>query len=414
METNVKAAAELCGHFSVLCGTSCSLLTLHPGATPSCEGETRFCVCCRYCAFENTFHYGCSEAYRWNGKYVFYCPKGLVFAAASLTDERGELSGGMVLGPVVMGEMSDTLALLGDPRLSCEVERLPVWDTRHVRAAEEILCAAASTVSGTQQSIYGSYVFEQEKMLSALYEMKNGMQSEENDSEYLIRSEKQLNNLILHQDKDGAQKLLNEMLGYIFFTGKADLSAIRARLTEMLVLISRSAIDAGAGVQEILLFNEQNIREIEKISTIEDLSAWITVIMRRFVQYSFDFSSVKHSDILYKIMQYVKANYNRKITLDDIASYVSLSRSYVSSLFKKEMGEGLSVYVNRVRVEKSKVLLLSESVSMADVGGLCGFDDQSYFTKIFRASTGVSPKKYRSCRGKLENLKRSEQNTKNP
>ena len=58
-------------------------------------------------------------------------------------------------------------------------------------------------------------------------------------------------------------------------------------------------IDAGAGIQEILLFNEGNIKQIEEISSIEDMSAWITVIMHRFIHYSFDFSSVKHSDIMY-------------------------------------------------------------------------------------------------------------------
>lgn len=405
MEQNVREAEQYCRHISALCGASCVLLTLRPEARISCGGEGWLCSCFRACDFLNTLHYGCSEAYRWNGKYVFYCPKGLVFAAASITDEQGELSGGMVLGPVVMGEMNDTLETIGDPSLARAVSSLPQWDTRRVRSAQEILCAVASTVSGTRQGLYGSYVFEQEKMLSELYEMKNELQSGREDSEFLIRSEKQLNALIAQQDKDGAQKLLNEMLGYIFFTGQADLFTIKARLIEMLVLLSRSAIDAGAGVQEILLFNEQNIRQIKKIATIEDLSAWVTVIMRRFVQYSFDFSSIKHSDIMYKIMQYIKANYDRKITLDDIASCVYLSRSYVSSMFKEEMGEGLFAYLNRVRVEKSKVLLLNESVSLANVGGLCGFEDQSYFTKVFKGIVGVSPKKFRAGRGKSGTLK---------
>ena len=70
-------------------------------------------------------------------------------------------------------------------------------------------------------------------------------------------------------------------------------------------------------------------------------------------------------------------------------------------MFKEEMGEGLFTYVNRVRVEKSKVLLLNESVSLVNVGGLCGFEDQSYFTKVFKSIVGVSPKKYRDCRGKI-------------
>lgn len=196
-------------------------------------------------------------------------------------------------------EPDDTIGMFENADFCKSVSELPVWDTSKVRYAEEILSAVAASVSGSAQSRYGIYVYEQEKMLSELYEIHDELRKDSDDSAFLIRSEKELNSLIANKKKDGAQKLLNEILGYIFFTGKADLSTIKARLIEMLVLLSRSAIDAGAGIQEILLFNEGNIKQIEEISSIEDMSAWITVIMHRFIHYSFDFSSVKHSDIMY-------------------------------------------------------------------------------------------------------------------
>ena len=65
------------------------------------------------------------------------------------------------------------------------------------------------------------------------------------------------------------------------------------------------------------------------------------------------------------------------------------------------MGETLFSYINRVRVEKSKTLILNEAVSLADVGSLCGFEDQSYFSKVFKSITGVSPKKFQERRGKI-------------
>ena len=64
------------------------------------------------------------------------------------------------------------------------------------------------------------------------------------------------------------------------------------------------------------------------------------------------------------------------------------------------MGETLFSYINRIRVEKAKTLILDDSISIADVGGMCGFNDQSYFTKVFKSQTGVSPKKYRERRGR--------------
>ena len=408
MDPDLKNAEKLCAHIQGLCGASCALLTLEPELTVTCTDEHWLCRQYGGCDYCNTLYYGCSGAYRWNGKYVFYCPKGLVFVAASITDSRGALAGGMVLGPVAMGDPDDTAISSDNADFCRSVAGLPQWDPGRVHHAEEVLTSLAGAVSGTIQSHFGSYCYEQEQMLSKLYEIKENLQQNEPDSAFLIRSEKQLNTLIAHQDKDGAQKLLNEILGHIFFTSRADLFTIKARLIEMLVLLSRAAIDAGAEAQEILLFNEESMKRVEEISSVEDLSEWITAIMHRFIRYSFDFSGIKHADVMHKVMQYVKAHYAEKITLDDIAAHVYLSRSYVSSMFKEEMGEGLFAYVNRVRVEKSKVLLLNEAVSLVNVGVMCGFDDQSYFTKVFKSIVGVSPKKYRDCRGKLPPTKLSE------
>ncbi len=392
-----ETAEQLCRHMAGLSGADCALMRLDidNAAAIRCVGGDWFCRRCAGCDYANTLHYGCSEAYRWNGNYVFYCPKGLVFAAASLTDEQSNLSGGLVLGPVVMGEPDDTFALFEDGALRRSATRLPQWDTVRVRDAEHILRRLAATVCAGARSRFDGYVYEQEKLLSRLYEIQNELTDGEDASTFLIKKEKQLNSLIALQDKDGAQQLLNDIFAYIYLAGQNDLSTIKARLIEMLVLLSRSAIDAGAGAQEILLLNEESLRQIARISSLEDLGAWVTAIAHRFIQYSFDFSRVKHADVLYKIMQYVKANCDRKITLEDVAGHVYLSRSYVSSIFKDEMGESLFAYVNRIRVEKSKHLLRNDSVSLADVSGMCGFEDQSYFTKVFKSIVGMSPKKYR-------------------
>ena len=49
-----------------------------------------------------------------------------------------------------------------------------------------------------------------------------------------------------------------------------------------------------------------------RFDSLEELSVWLTGIMHRFINYSFDFTQVKHSDVVYKVMEYVKANYHRK------------------------------------------------------------------------------------------------------
>ena len=110
---------------------------------------------------------------------------------------------------------------------------------------------------------------------------------------------------------------------------------------------------------------------------------------------------IKHSDVVFKVAEYVKSRIAEKITLDEIAEYVSLSKSYLSRIFKEETGESLSVYINKIRIEKAKLMLLDNDCALVDVASLCGFEDQSYFTKVFKRLVGVSPKRYRESRGNI-------------
>ena len=71
-----------------------------------------------------------------------------------------------------------------------------------------------------------------------------------------------------------------------------------------------------------------------------------------------------------------------------------MTTSYLCRLFKRELGITVNAYLTKVRVEHSKELLKTEE-AIADIARLCGFSDQSYFTKVFRQSEGVTPLKYR-------------------
>lgn len=389
-------------HFSGLSETDCAVLEASPLAIVFSEPKSSFCSACtcHKCQVLNTHLYGCSEAFRWNGKYIYYCPLGLVFAASSVSDENGQMVGGLVAGPMVMGDLQDTLSEQSDKEIFEKVSVLPVFTTAKVNHLTEILAASAAYASGMPHSLLSPFAHEQEKMLNMLYDMKETLLETGTDAPYFIDSEKHLVDLIGKRDKGGAQLLLNEMLGHIFVYNDYDFDSIKVRLIELAVQLSRSTIDAGADINEILLFNANDMRTIDQLTGIEELSVWITGIMHRFVNYAFDFTQVKHSDAVYKAMEYVKANYQAKITLDDVAQHVYLSRSYLSSVFKEETGESLFAYINKVRVDKSKQFLLNKNLSLLEISSMCGFEDQSYFTKVFKKATGISPGAYRNNPGR--------------
>ena len=114
----------------------------------------------------------------------------------------------------------------------------------------------------------------------------------------------------------------------------------------------------------------------------------------------FDYSVVKHADTVYKIMEYIKKNCHRKIQLEELAKLTHFNKAYLSRIFKKETGETLSSFITRMRVEEAQKLLLETDLSLAQISSQVGFEDQSYFTKAFKAVAAITPGQLRAAHKK--------------
>lgn len=96
-----------------------------------------------------------------------------------------------------------------------------------------------------------------------------------------------------------------------------------------------------------------------------------------------------------KAKLYIKNNLNRPLTLEEVANHVYLSQYYFSKLFKKELQMNFSAYLNFQRIQQAKLLLTSTSLNIEEIAHRVGFSRASYFCKIFRNITTVSPATYR-------------------
>ncbi len=94
-------------------------------------------------------------------------------------------------------------------------------------------------------------------------------------------------------------------------------------------------------------------------------------------------------------VQYIGSHYDQKISLDDVASALILSKHYLCNVFKKETGETMSTYINRLRIEKAKEQLLLPEVRIKDVYESVGFSNQQYFSKVFKKITGMTVSEFR-------------------
>lgn len=388
-------------HLSSACGVESAAFELYSKSFVG-QKEDAFCARCAYreagkCNPLNTHLYGCFESERWNGLYIYYCPMGLIFIATTIyADEQPAY--GIITGPIVMGLAADVLSDNGGA-MAEQILALPEMEPTRVTGISQTQWSVAMFLSGRDAQQMELSDEMKTQMLNTLYEVTENLRQTA-DYSYPMDIERRLQQMILQGEKQEAQELINQMLGHLYFNSGGDFETIKQRAVELVVLFSRASIEGGADVKQIFGLNENIYSQIGAFQTLDELSAFLTAIFHRFVGYVFDFEHVKHVDVLHKAVDYIRQNYMKKISLDDVANHVYLSKSYLSKIFKDEMNCSFTNYVNSIRVEKCKELLLENAVSLADIAALVGFDDQSYFTKVFRKATGASPGQYRKSGGK--------------
>lgn len=95
-----------------------------------------------------------------------------------------------------------------------------------------------------------------------------------------------------------------------------------------------------------------------------------------------------------KTVNYIKENYNARISLEEIASRMSITHEYLSRLFTKEMGKSFSDYLKDYRIDKAIKLLANDKMKIYEIADKVGYSDPKYFCKVFKEVTGMSPKEY--------------------
>ena len=93
-------------------------------------------------------------------------------------------------------------------------------------------------------------------------------------------------------------------------------------------------------------------------------------------------------------MLFMEQNFSLPIHCDLIAYEVGISPSHLRSLFKKEYGKSLVTALNEIRIHHAKNMLKSGVFTLREVASQCGFQNEYYFSRVFKELTGISPGKY--------------------
>lgn len=108
--------------------------------------------------------------------------------------------------------------------------------------------------------------------------------------------------------------------------------------------------------------------------------------------------SSRSSLVREEIEQYIHSHFTEDMSMQDVARAMNYSEAYFCKLFKQCFKVNFSTYLNEYRVERAKDMLAAGSGSIRDISLACGYTDSTYFSRVFRRITGLTPSEYRTSR----------------
>jgi AraC-like DNA-binding protein len=256
-----------------------------------------------------------------------------------------------------------------------------------------LICAGRiSRRSGTCHEILKRRARQQYDLLDQIEDLKDKCGDE---PDYPLEQERLLLDSLRKGDTNGARKALDELLARLFFSAPDNFKFLQYRAIELAVLFSRTAAAAGNAGETFSNLNNQYLERIQEAQGSEELIDTLYQMVEAVTDQISPVRGVRHALPLRRAEWYIRENFTRKVRLKEVADVSGLSPPYFSTVFKEEMGENLSDYLNRLRVDRAAKLLLDTDLSLSEIAGSCGFEDQSWFSKIFKTYTGLSPGKYR-------------------
>lgn len=176
----------------------------------------------------------------------------------------------------------------------------------------------------------------------------------------------------------------------------APLTNIKYHFVITTAMITRYCVEAGMELEQAYRLSDFYILKMDSCTTI-------TAVAELHDSMVLDFTGKmlllqKKSIISKSIVQCTEYIYNHihdRITVNDLADFTGLSPSYLSRLFKKELGIAISDYIREKKIEKAQNLLKYSDFSFIEIANYLSFSSQSHFIQAFEKLVGMTPKKYR-------------------
>lgn len=131
------------------------------------------------------------------------------------------------------------------------------------------------------------------------------------------------------------------------------------------------------------------------LDTLADIEEYMKRFLEQYMQRLSDIREKSERWEIAKIKDYISKHVEEDIALEKAANICNISKSYFSTIFKSETGESFTDYLNRVKIQRARELILEEGLRAYEAAFAVGISDESYFSKLFKKYLGINPSEVR-------------------
>lgn len=253
---------------------------------------------------------------------------------------------------------------------------------------------SASTEEGFHALYFKSHRLSKEYKVYALPESftkeEYQLYQELKQGLYPFKMYQELSEAVAHAQIDQAITIIQRFIIQQDGINKIPIAYIRHFCSELWALIVHALSQAGI-VQEQHYANDESYAAIDKLMSVKEMELWLIGKLQQIGTQFHTNANVKHLHAVEFIIQYVHDNYDKELTLTDIADEIGMSRSYLSHIFKKTTDDTFNTYLTKVRMEKAKSLIMEGKYLIYEVADKVGYKNVPYFSTLFKKHTGMNP-----------------------
>ena len=175
-----------------------------------------------------------------------------------------------------------------------------------------------------------------------------------------------------------------------------ELTNLRYHFVVTVAMITRHCVDAGMELEQAYRLSDFYILKMDSLNTKEAIANLHDSMV---LDYTGKMLLLKKNSVISKsitmCIEYIYNHIHDRITIEDLAEHTDLSPSYLSRLFKKELGIAVSDYIREKKIDKAQNLLKYSDFSLVEIANYLSFSSQSHFIQTFEKLVGMTPKKYR-------------------